>query len=72
MGNKNLKEINKEDYEYYCKECNDYFIKAKNEFKLEKEKKEIEKKIEEKTKKIIVFSYIKILLVKEKKRKNIK
>ena len=67
MGNKNPKEIKKSDYENFCSKFNDYFIKEKNN--LENIKKEIDKKIEEKEEKTIIFNLIKNLLEKEKKEK---
>ena len=72
MGNKNPKEIKKADYENCCSSFNDYFIKTKKEINLEKIKKDIDKKIEEKAQKNIIFDFIKTLLKKRKRRKNIK
>ena len=69
MGNKNTKEIKKSDYENCCLSFKDYFMREKNELKLENIKKDINKKIEEKVKKTVIFNFIKNLLEKEKKEK---
>ncbi len=69
MGNKNPKEIKKSDYENCCLSFKDYFMREKNELKLENIKKDINKKIEEKAKKIVLFKFIKSLLKIEKKEK---
>ena len=69
MGNKNPKEIKKFDYENCCLSFKDFFKREKNEIKLENIKKDINKKIEEKVKKTVIFNFIKNLLEKEKKEK---
>ena len=62
MGNKAPKEIKKEDYEHYCNEFNEYLLKTKNKLDLEKAKKIIDIKIEEKAKKKLFLN----LLIKKK------
>ena len=69
MGNKNPKETTKDDYENCRSSFKDYFMREKNELNLENIKNDINKKIEEKAKKIVLFNFIKILLEKEKKEK---
>ena len=67
MGNKST--IVNDDYENCCSTFNEYLMKTKNDIDLEKEKNEINKKIEEKAEKAIIFGFIKKLLEKEKKGK---
>jgi len=73
MGNdysKELKDLDKENYENSCSDFTDeYIIKQKDELELDKTNNEIDKKIEEKAKKNVVFDFIKKLLEKEKKEK---
>ena len=73
MGNdysKDLKDLDKDDYEIGCTGFNDEYIqKQKDEIDLEKAKKEINNKFVDKSKKEIVYDYIKKFLEKEKKVK---
>ena len=69
MGNKHPQNIEKEDYENCCKTFKDFLSKLKNELDLEKVKNTIVKKIDEKTKKNLVFKFIENYLEKEKKEK---
>ena len=73
MGNdysKDLKDLDKDDYEIGCTGFNDEYIqKQKDEIDLEKAKKEINNKFVDKSKKEIVYDYIKKFLENEKKVK---
>ena len=69
MGNKAPEEIEKDDYENCCNTFVDYIIKTKNDLEVEKKKKDIYKKIEEKIKKTIIFEFINHFLKIKKKEK---
>ena len=70
MGNKDSKEIEQTDYEECCNAFAQNLLGKKNDEKdVEKEKKDIDIKFEEKAKKKIIETFIKKLLVKEKNEK---
>ena len=71
MGNKSPKELKQEDYDDVCSAFDDYFKKIipETKKKIEKEKNDVNKKIDEKETKVILFEFIKRLIKLEKKEK---
>ena len=69
MGNKDSKDITKDDYKGCCEIFKDSLSGEKDNLKLEDTKKDVFQKIEQKIKKNTIFIFIKTLLEKEKKEK---